>query len=183
MLTEEKTKMSPQYSDVNNILTTMKTSIEDLNKMISQTNIKDRKDTILLVDDDASQITSAKAILQLHYTLVIAQRGGEAVEVYRQNQQKIKAVLLDIRLPDLDGFEVFKRIKLLNNQIPIIFITAYQSSYDSPEIIYEKFQPFGYIVKNHEKEVEMIKTTLASAVAFYNQALELDRIRRSSSPQ
>ena len=129
-------------------------------------------DTVMIVDDDESQLFSIKKILERDYELILCDRGQKALDDYELHHQKIKAILLDIRLPDIEGFEVFKRIKERNQNIPIIFITGYQSTYGDGFEVYQQYRPHGYIVKNHENEVTMIKDTLANAVAYYNRILE-----------
>ncbi len=129
-------------------------------------------DTVMIVDDDESQLFSIKKILERDYELILCDRGQKALDEYAQQQNKIKAILLDIRLPDIEGFEVFKLIKDKNQNIPIIFITGYQTTYGDGFEVYRQYRPHGYIVKNHENEVTMIKDTLANAVAFYNHVLE-----------
>lgn len=129
-------------------------------------------DTVMVVDDDESQLFSIKKVLERDYNLILCDRGQKALDTYAQHQDTIKAVLLDIRLPDIEGFEVFKRLKDMNENIPIIFITGYQSTYGDGFEVYREYRPHGYIVKNHENEIAMIKDTLANAVAYYNKLLE-----------
>lgn len=176
MVPEDLINAMAQSVDMANALSNVKSSLADLNEMIAATDKKIAKTTVLLIDDDPSQIKTARVILKDNYTILSSLRGREAVELFKQHQRNIKAVLLDIRLPDINGFEVFNQLKEIKPQIPIIFITAYQDSYESQEVIAEKYRPFGYIVKNHEKEIEMIKSTLASAVDYYTKCQQLDNI-------
>ncbi|MDD5455922.1 MAG: response regulator [Candidatus Margulisbacteria bacterium] len=135
------------------------------------------RDTIMVVDDDNSQLLSIQKILSSDYKLVLCDRGRKAIETYEQEQEHIFTILLDIRLPDMDGFEVFKQLKEKNPNIPIIFITGYQSTYGDGFEIYKKYRPHGYIVKNHENEMNMIRDTLANAVDTYKRIIELEKSR------
>lgn len=136
------------------------------------------KDVILVVDDDASQLLSIKKMLNSSYELVTCDRGLKAIELYTEEQDRIMSVLLDIRLPDIEGFEVFKRIKDINSNIPIIFITGYQGTYGDGFEVYKEYRPHGYIVKNHENEMNMIKDTLRNAVDSYKRVLEVEQAKQ-----
>ena len=79
--------------------------------------------TILIVDDTESNIDILLEILG-NYDLIVATDGFSAIEI--ANEDKIDLILLDILMPEIDGFEVCRRLKLNDNtkNIPIIFITA-----------------------------------------------------------
>ena len=81
---------------------------------------------LLLVDDKPANLLALEAVLgTAAYKLVFAHSGREALEILKQ-QQDIALILLDVQMPELDGFEVAKRIKAMPDcrDIPIIFITA-----------------------------------------------------------
>lgn len=59
------------------------------------------------------------------YTVEYAQDGEEAVE--RLRREPFDLLILDLKMPKLDGFEVMKRLKAESIRIPIIVLTAYQS--------------------------------------------------------
>jgi DNA-binding NtrC family response regulator len=82
------------------------------------------KSVILLVDDqDSIRFFLEKTLAQEGYEAHTAKTGGEAVEL----TQKIipDLILLDLRLPDMDGLEVLKRIKSIFPEICIVMITAF----------------------------------------------------------
>ena len=81
---------------------------------------------ILIVDDDPTNLALLGAILGDTYTLVFANSGASAQAAVRQYQPAM--VLLDIGLPDTDGFELCKWIKQHDpdSGVQIIFITSYQ---------------------------------------------------------
>ena len=86
-------------------------------------NLQDMK--ILIVDDVSDNIQVAMNILKEEsYSLSFATDGFEALELIKS--EEVDLILLDIMMPKLDGFEVCRRIKLLENKkdIPIIFLTA-----------------------------------------------------------
>lgn len=88
----------------------------------------DKKPTLLLVDDKPANLLALEAVLgDSEYNLIRANSGPEALEILKR--QEVAVILLDIQMPDMDGFETAKRIKKLDNcaDIPIIFITAIYS--------------------------------------------------------
>jgi CheY-like chemotaxis protein len=85
----------------------------------------DTKVSILLVDDLPSNLTVLRAILEpLGHDLVLARSGDEALrQVLRQD---FALILLDVQMPDMDGFETAGTMKQRerSRHIPIIFLTA-----------------------------------------------------------
>lgn len=80
---------------------------------------------ILVVEDDADNLEFLVRLLQLNgVKVIVARTGNEAIEKIK-NDSLIKIVLMDIKLPDIDGFETTRQIKLLRPNIPVIAQTAY----------------------------------------------------------
>ncbi|MEG1720995.1 MAG: response regulator transcription factor, partial [Pseudoflavonifractor sp.] len=79
----------------------------------------------VLVLEDEANIRSFVVInlKRAGYDAIEADTGALALEQLRRNPD-IKVALLDIMLPDMDGFEVCRRIRATNNQIGIIMLTA-----------------------------------------------------------
>jgi signal transduction histidine kinase/CheY-like chemotaxis protein len=79
--------------------------------------------TILIAEDDSFSFLVLKAMLaetQAH--ILHAANGAEAVELFSQNQ--VDLVLLDIRLPEMNGFEVIEKIREIDTEVPVIAQTA-----------------------------------------------------------
>ncbi len=84
-----------------------------------------KKWKILVVDDQVDNLKILELrIRALGYSVLLAQSGIEALEI--ANRETPDVVLLDIRMPDIDGFEVCRRLKQDEHlkDIPIIFLTA-----------------------------------------------------------
>jgi signal transduction histidine kinase len=82
---------------------------------------------ILAVDDLPANLLALSAILEpLRERIVTAASGGEALEAAAR--ESFAVILLDVRLPDMDGFETLARVRGLarNRQTPVILLTAYE---------------------------------------------------------
>jgi len=82
---------------------------------------------ILIVDDEFSNIDVISAALEDEYDIFTAMNGHDAVSQLKQHT--IELILLDVIMPDINGFEVCKIIKAnpLYVDIPVIFLTALDS--------------------------------------------------------
>jgi len=82
------------------------------------------KKTILVVDDFEVNAFVAKEALQHDYDVVTANSGKEALKL--MDEVKVDLVLLDIDMPDMDGFETFEAMKAHKNYfgVPVIFLTV-----------------------------------------------------------
>ncbi len=98
---------------------------------------------ILVVDDDTGVRESFEAVLAKDYDLLFATQGPEALRIL--STQEVNLVLLDIRMPGMDGIEVLRRIKELNEQTDVIVVTAVKSLKTAVEAI--KLGAFDYITK------------------------------------
>lgn len=128
--------------------------------------IKPEDFTILAVDDIATNIMLLKAVLsRAKYKIVTASGGIEALEKVAAVNPDL--ILLDIMMPDLDGYEVLKRLKAdpAHDDIPVIFLTALHN----PEDIVKgfKYGASDYISKpfNHEELITRVTHHIYLAAA------------------
>jgi DNA-binding NtrC family response regulator len=77
---------------------------------------------ILVVDDDEGIRDTLEAILKRNYTVIKASDGRSALRLI--DEKDVQVMLLDIRLPDIDGLEILKRVKERYDDIEIVMITA-----------------------------------------------------------
>jgi len=91
---------------------------------------KNNKFTILAVDDTPENLDVVKGILSPEYIVKAATSGPMALKI--AEKQKPDLVLLDIMMPDMDGYEVCKRLKENEDtrDIPVIFLTAMDQTTD-----------------------------------------------------
>ncbi|MBF0444362.1 MAG: response regulator, partial [Magnetococcales bacterium] len=95
--------------------------------------IPDSKASILIVDDQRSNIDLLKNILP-DFSLFAALNGRKALEIANSNNQP-DIILLDIMMPEINGYEVCRRLKSseLTTEIPVIFVTAKNEVADETE--------------------------------------------------
>lgn len=88
------------------------------------------KATLLVVDDERSNLEALANLLGDHYVLRAAMHGKKALEILKKHS--VDLILLDIQMPQMDGYETAKYIKEQSvlSHIPIIFLTA-RSDHDS----------------------------------------------------
>ena len=119
---------------------------------------------ILVIDDDVSGCeTLAMYLSEEGYNVLTANNGMEGLKKYFEN--KADLVILDIRLPDIDGFEVLKRLKEGNEDIHVIMITAYHDKTSITKAM--EIGAFEYIRKPiniHEMEIAIKNALLSSTV-------------------
>ncbi len=80
---------------------------------------------ILICDDEEGIRESFKLILETDYQLKFAKNGLEALELLKSSSPDV--MLLDIKMPKMNGIETLKQIKKLKPKLPIIVVTGYQS--------------------------------------------------------
>jgi DNA-binding response OmpR family regulator len=88
-------------------------------------NTTDRR-KILLVDDIEMHLITAELFLKAEYEIYKAKSGQEALDLLIGNKLVPDIIMLDIVMPNMNGWEVFKRIKAIDflNKVPIVFLTS-----------------------------------------------------------
>ncbi|WP_415895792.1 two-component system response regulator [Neptuniibacter sp. PT34_22] len=89
------------------------------------------KPTVLVVDDTPDNLALMSALLKEHYRVKVSNSGSKALDI-ANSATPPDLILLDIMMPEMDGYEVCKRLKETANtaEIPIIFLTAKTESRD-----------------------------------------------------
>lgn len=85
---------------------------------------------ILVVEDVESNFLYLNAVLsKINANIFWAKNGKEAVDIFR-NQKNIDLILMDLQMPEMNGYEATRIIKLENPLVPIIAQTAFAMSDD-----------------------------------------------------
>jgi len=137
---------------------------------------------ILLVDDREDNLFSIEAILEKdNYTIVKANSGRAALKILL-NEHDFSLILMDVQMPDLNGFEtatiIYERDKL--KSIPIIFITAYSNDEDH---VFRGYKMGGvdYIYKPINPDLLRVKVSVFVELYRKNHQLQLQEIRLLST--
>ncbi len=93
-------------------------------------------ESILLVDDEDLILTVASDMLKtLGYTVITAQDGPSALDMYKQNQEAIDLIILDMVMPDMGGGEVFDEFKKINPNVKVLLSSGYSLNGQASRII------------------------------------------------
>jgi len=85
---------------------------------------------VLVVDDEANIRDLIEVALRFHgFEPVLAATGAEALREAKERRPEL--ILLDVMLPDLDGFEVCRRLRAGGDEVPVIFLTARDTPSDT----------------------------------------------------
>ncbi len=103
---------------------------------------------VLVVDDDPGVRESFRLTLEDHYDVIDVADGPAALDVVRASQ--VDLVLLDIRLPEMDGIEVLERIKAIDDGIEVILVTAVKTVRTAVAAM--KLGAFDYLTKPFEED-------------------------------
>lgn len=103
---------------------------ESTGKMIDGTEM------ILLVDDEDMIVNVGEQILaRLGYRVITAKSGKEAIEIYKENQDKIDMVILDMIMPEIDGKMAYEILKEINPDIKVLLSSGYSKTGQAQEIL------------------------------------------------
>lgn len=99
--------------------------------------------TILLVDDEELvRVMGIRMLERIGFEVIAATDGREAVEIYRERQQQIALVLLDLTMPDLDGEETFRELRRINPQVCVVMSSGYTESEIAPRFAGKRLSGF-----------------------------------------
>ena len=96
--------------------------------------------TILIAEDNSSNYRLFESILKPEYKLIHAWNGKEAVELFHQHKPQL--ILMDIKMPVMDGYEATAEIRKVSASVPIIAVTAYAFAQDEQRIINSGFDAY-----------------------------------------
>lgn len=128
---------------------------------------QDKKDLILIVDDDSINLRIAQKILSKYYDTCCVNSGAAALEFLQATTPDL--ILLDLHMPEMDGFEVMEQLKQndILRDVPVIFLTA--DSERDTEIQGFQAGASDFITKPFIAEIMMQRV---------NRILELNRLQK-----
>lgn len=90
----------------------------------------EKRPLILVAEDDDSNFKLIKAIIGKKCDIMWAKNGEEIVELYNEHGERASAILMDIKMPLMNGLDAMKIIRGKGATLPIIMQTAYAFSSD-----------------------------------------------------
>lgn len=133
---------------------------------------------ILLVDDNITSLKQAAALLRDAYKVTMVKSGEQALEFLEKYTPHL--ILLDIEMPDMDGFETIQRIKLDERfrKIPVIFLTGNHDT--ATETKGFECGAADFITKPYSQEVMLHRISLQIQLASYQNRLETEKERMTA---
>lgn len=93
------------------------------NIKIMDENIINKDITILIAEDEESNFLLLKTILKKYCNILHAKTGKELLDIYKE--QHADLILMDIKMPEMNGIDALKEIRKFNKEIPVIMQSAY----------------------------------------------------------
>lgn len=121
-----------------------------------QISAKKEKPTVLIVDDMTTNLLILSDLLKDEYQIKIAKNGQKALDIVHSSDE-VDIILLDIMMPDIDGYEVCRELKSnpKTKNIPIIFVTAKDN--DADEEYGLNLGAIDYITKPFNKAIVRLR--------------------------
>ena len=89
---------------------------------------KDENKAVLLVDDEKMVLEVGSLMLQkLGYRVLTANKGQTAIEILKKN--KVAFVILDMRMPDMNGIEIYPRLKNIQPNVKVLLASGYMGDH------------------------------------------------------
>jgi len=142
------------------------------------------KPTVLVVDDSPNNLSLIANLLHESYTVKAVNRGAKVFKVVSEEQPDL--ILLDIMMPDLDGYEVCRLLKAdpFTRNIPIIFLTS-RSEIESEELgmklgaVDYITRPISPLILLSRVKAHFVDASTARTLRVSNEYLEFEVTKRS----
>ncbi len=95
-----------------------------------ENNVNDYRPLILVAEDDDSNFKLIKAIIGKRCDILWARNGEEIVSLFEENREQAEAILMDIKMPVMNGLDATVLIRQKDKELPIIMQTAYAFTAD-----------------------------------------------------
>ncbi|MBQ7509742.1 MAG: response regulator [Prevotella sp.] len=113
----------PFTGTVGGILVTNRTNTNMRTLRVTTPSEMHAMKTVLVAEDEESNFELVRIVLQKRYNLLRAHNGIEAVTMNEEEHPDL--ILMDIRMPEMDGLDAIRIIKEVNNKVPVIALSAY----------------------------------------------------------
>ncbi len=118
-------------------------------------------ETALLVDDEGMMIEVGRRMIEsLGYKVFTAQSGKQAIAVYKESQDVIDLVILDMIMPNMSGGEIYERLKKINPNIKVLLSSGYSMNGEAKKILDQGCNDFIQKPFNLKKIARKIREVL-----------------------
>lgn len=117
-----------------------------------------RKFTLLIVDDEEGPRQSLRVVFKDDYNILLADSGPKAIELAKQN--RVDAVISDIRMAGMSGIELLGQLKAVDPAIEVIMLTAYETIETARQAL--RYGACDYL--NKPFDIGTMRTAVASAM-------------------
>lgn len=133
------------------------------NSSFEENSSQNGKRTVLVVDDEDLVLSMVYEILKDDYNIVRTNSARDSISRIKQDRN-ISCVVMDIKMPDMDGITAARRIHEENSELPVIFHTGYPGDYEEDEID-RREKPYEYILKGDS--ISRLTRAVRRAVEHY----------------
>ncbi len=128
--------------------------------------------TILVVDDEIGPRQALRMILQgSRYNVLTCDNAKEALDII--SSREVDIVMLDIKMPGIDGLKLLKRVKSIKPDIEIAMVTAYPSTQGAIKAL--RYGAYDFVVKPFDKE-EIGKVAHKGVIRRTQRKVEKDMV-------
>ena len=133
---------------------------------------EEKKNSLLIVDDENTNLKVLTHILGSEYTILTATNGTSAIE--KAKEYKPDLILLDILMPEMNGYEILSIIKKCEDikRIPVIFITGLSSDEDEEKGL--SLEAADYITKPFSSMI--VKLRVRNQIQIINQMRTIEHL-------
>jgi len=108
--------------------------------------------TVLIVDDDVDVLgATARIVQQFDFDTLVAVDGLEGIDIFRSQQEKIVAVIIDMTMPRMGGIDAMKQIREINPHVAIIIASGYSDV--SFDLMAEHEKPDAFMQKPFQSHI------------------------------
>ena len=131
----------------------------------------DNREKILVIDDELAPRESIRMILKDQYAVSTAEGALEGLDI--MNQNPVNLVVMDLKMPRMDGITALQEIKKRHPDTEVILLTAYASLETARDAI--RFGAFDYLIKPFDKDDVLSVVGKGLAKRRANTGLKLER--------